>query len=324
VEARGTFDLAYRDIRQEHDMTEQSADHSVARRTLLCGGAVAAGAAGALVLSTVRPPRAEAADGDPVLLGRAQSGLTTTTLRVEGESRNSESTLALLNANGPSLFLQPLASDWDGELAVGAVANTAVGPLVGVEADASSAVTTYLATGLDLDALPLPVATTPSRLLDTRISAGRSNILRSSTGAFDSSQRLKAGAWIDIAVNAANQDFTLAAAFLNLTSTQSAGNGYLTICPPGPKPASSSLNFTNGVTIANAAFIGLGVVDTYFAVRIYASNSTHVILDLTGATVSNQPGPASQAARSQKAAALKQRQTRALSRSAEALGGGRR
>ncbi|HSU34794.1 MAG TPA: hypothetical protein VLJ88_03965 [Propionibacteriaceae bacterium] len=305
-------------------MTEMPPTQSVARRNLLRGAAVAAGAAGAVALGTARPQEAAATDGDMVVLGQAQSGLTTTTLRVEEEFRNSEPTLGLLNSNGPSLFLQALAPEWDGELAVGAIANTTVGPLVGVEGDDSGPMTTYLATGLDLAALPLPVAITPTRLLDTRIAAGRSSILRSSTGALDSSQRLKGGAWIDVVVDAADGAFTLAAAFLNLTATKSTGTGYLTLYPPGPKPLPSSLNFTAGVTIANAAFVGVGIVGTSFAVRIYASTTTHVILDFTGATVSNQPGPASQAAGSPMVAARRQRKARASTRSAEAIGSGRR
>jgi len=305
-------------------MTETPPNQPVARRHLLRGAAVAAGAAGAVALGTTRPQEAAATDGDMVVLGQAQSGLTTTTLRVEEEFRNSEPTLGLLNSNGPSLFLQALAPEWDGELAVGAIANTTVGPLVGVEGDDSGPLTTYLATGLDLAALPLPVAITPTRLLDTRIAAGRSSILRSSPGALDSSQRLKGGAWIDVVVDAADSAFTLAAAFLNLTATKSTGTGYLTLYPPGPKPTPSSLNFTQGVTIANAAFVGVGVVGTSYAVRIYASTTTHVILDFTGATVSNQPGPATPAALSPMVAARRQRKARASARSAQAIGSGRR
>ena len=304
-------------------MTEESTDNPLARRSLLRGGAVAAGAAGALILGAAQSPRAEAADGDAVLVGRAQSGVTSTSLQIEGQALNTVPTLTLLNANGPSLFLQPLAPDWAGAPAVGSITNTTIGPLVRVDGGSSGPVTTYLATGLDLDTLPLPVAITPTRLLDTRSAGGRASILRSSTGAIDSNGRLVGGGWIDIAVDAANQDFTLAAAFLNVTSTQSLGNGYLTICPPGPKPASSNLNFTKGVTIANAAFIGVGVVGTQFAVRIYASTTTHVVLDLTGATVSNEPGPASQAASQQGTAASAQRRAR-TSRSTKALGGGSR
>ena len=305
-------------------MTEVTPNHPVARRGLLRGAAVAAGAAGAVALGTARPQEAAATDGDMVLLGQAQSGLTTTTLRIEEEFRNSEPTLGLRNSNGPSLFLEPLAPEWDGELAVGAVANTTVGPLVGVEGDDSGPLTTYLATGLDLAALPLPVAITPTRLLDTRVAAGRSNILRSSPGAFDGSERLKGGAWVDVALDAADGGFTIAAAFLNLTSAKSAGAGHLTLCPPGPKPTPSSLNFAEGVTIANAAFVGVGVVGTHFAVRIFASTTTHVILDIAGGTVINQPGPATQAARAPIVAARRQRNARAPMRSADAIGSGRR
>jgi hypothetical protein len=52
--------------------------------------------------------------------------------------------------------------------------------------------------------------------------------------------------------------------------------------------------------------------------------ATHVILDFTGATVSNQPGPATQAGRSPMVAARRQRKARVSSRPAEAIGSGRR
>ena len=57
-------------------------------------------------------------------------------------------------------------------------------------------------------------------------------------------------------------------------------------------PASSTINFTKGQTIANGAFIAVGLLDTVFAVRIYARATTHVLLDLTGEALNYLPGPA--------------------------------
>lgn len=167
------------------------------------------------------------------------------------------------------------------------------GPRVGVR----GGYTTYLASGMDLDMLPIPIATTPTRILDTRrYQETGSNIAgQSSTAALDSQKRLTAGSWIDVVVGSATAQFDIHSVFANLTTVHSIRGGYLTVYPSGEaRPLASTLNFNAGASLSNAMFVRVGLVDddAYFAVRIYTSATTHVILDLTGATVSvsNVPG----------------------------------
>lgn len=280
-------------------------DPALQRRRLLRGGAVLAGAAGLTAIGSALAPSAEAADGDPVRAGLTTNATTTTTLEL---AASATPTLALRNADGPSLALQPLAADWEGPLAVGEIANTEIGPYLGVD-QGGTATPTILATGQDLAQLALPVAITPVRLLDTRNAAGREGIVRRSSGALDSSFRLRAGAWIDIALAPADGDTTVDAAFLNVTVTGSLSGGYITAYPPGTRPLSSTLNYAKAQTIANGAFVQVGVAGTAFVVRLFASATTHVLADLTGATVAEAPGPAAAVA-AQRAKAVRRRITR--------------
>jgi len=184
--------------------------------------------------------------------------------------------------------LPPVGSGFTGRLRVGEIANTASGPYLGVDYG-GGAETTYLVTALDLDAMPQAVAITPERLVDTRNPNLRSGILRSSADAFDSAGRLRSGAYMDVAVDTADADFTLEAAFLNLLSTGALGSGFLTAYPPGTRPLASTLNYTRGLNLANGSFVALGTVtvadSSFFAVRIYSSGTTHVVIDLNGAVV---------------------------------------
>lgn len=271
-------------------MTTDQPDQSLGRRHLLRGGAVLAGAAGLTAIASATAPTAHAADGDPVLLNRFNESPGTTVIK---GTNPGQPTLTLGNDNGPTLYLQPVTSEWNGDLAVGEIANSQFGPVVGVDyGDGSGPQNTVLVTGLDIESLALPIATPPARVLDTRFANSRSGIVRSSTSALDSSGRLKGGAWIDVAVDASDADYTLEAAFLNLTVTGSLTGGYLTAYPPGAKPTASTLNFSKGQAIANGCFVQVGVADTAFVVRIATSATTHVIVDITGATVAFVPGPA--------------------------------
>ena len=275
-------------------MSTDQPDQSLGRRHLLRGGAVLAGAAGLTAIASATAPSARAADGDPVRLNEINNATGTTAIKAANPS---QPTLSLQNDNGPTLYLQPVTSEWTGQLAVGEIANTQYGPTVGVDyGDGDGPQNTFLTTTLDLNALALPQAIPPARILDTRTAGGREGIVRRSSGALDSSNRLKAGAWIDVVVDAANDEFTLDAAFLNLTVTGGLAGGYLSAYPPGTRPASSTLNFDKGQTIANGTFVQVGVYSTWFVVRIFASATTHVICDLTGATVAMVAGPSAQAA----------------------------
>lgn len=289
---------------------------AVHRRRLLRGGAIAVGAT---VIGAAVAPSASAADNGNAILGVTNTATKTTGITLNGPTGNpTVPALTLTNANGPSLALNALPEDWDGALGVGQMAGTTLGPLVGIDGG-DGPVTTYLATGIELDSLPLPVPVTPPiRVLDTRSAAGRVSIVRTSGSALDSSNRLKAKSWIDVAVDSAAGAKTVEAAFLNVTATAPTSAGYLSLYPPGARPASSSVNFTTGATVANAAFVGVGFYGSAFVVRIYASATTHVILDVTGETVTLVPGPAVQAraraSQSHRTRPSMQRGARSLSR----------
>src|SRR5690349_4359136 len=168
------------------------ADHLTTRRRLLRGSVLAAGAAGVAVAASALP--AHAADGEPVLAGRQNAADATTTLTV---GDGSDPALALENGDGPSLYLQPLVAEFATELELGQIANTELGPIIGVDTTVGHA-TTFLATGVDLADLPTPYALpTPIRVLDTRTAAGRARVVRTSPNAFDSKFRLNRGAWLD-------------------------------------------------------------------------------------------------------------------------------
>ena len=147
--------------------------------------------------------------------------------------------------------------------------------------------TTYLATGMDLANIPTPFATTPSRRLDLRTSAGRASILRkSATTALGSDGKLLAGQWIDISIVPTGPDYTLEAVFANLTVVASVKGGYGVLYPPGVRPPTSSLNFSAKNIVANAAFVGVGSVLGFHAVRLYSTVDAWYVLDVTGGVTS--------------------------------------
>ena len=265
--------------------TDAPLDRPLDRRFLIRGGAVLAGAAGVTAIgAALAPTKADAADGGNVVLGQVNDAMTTTTVRIDSPGGGPDAALTLQNANGPSLALQPLDQDWDGALDVGEIANTEAGPNIGVDYG-DGPVTTFLATGVDLtNAYPIPAA----RLLDTRSASGRSSVVRSSAAPFDSAGRLKAGAYIDVAV-AATEDVALVGLFLNLTAFESTAGGFLEIFTPGTRPNRPTLRYQKAVAVANQAFVGPGVYKDAYVVRIYASQPTRVLLDLTGAITGFPP-----------------------------------
>ena len=245
---------------------------------LLAAGAAVVGTAGALAA----PGTANAADGDPVVAGATTTSTAQTTVQI---AAGATPTLGLENDNGPSLYLQPLASDFPGELELGQVANTELGPLIGVDTVVGQS-TTYLATGVDLADLPTPYALpAPVRLLDTRSVSGRAKILRASPNAIDSSGRLRPLSWIDISVEVVTGEFQIDAAYTNLLVVSPAAQGWVLIYPPGDRPPTSTMNFLTNQTVANAAFVATGIVLGHYAVRIFTTALTHLVLDLTGVTI---------------------------------------
>ena len=252
------------------------------RRWLLRGGAVAAGAA---MVAAASPRTARAADGGPVELGAENTSTSPTTVTIGADSGSTDPTLALQNADGPTLYLQPQLADYAVALEIGQIANTVLGPVLGVDSE-FGATTTYLVTGVDLAEVPTPYPLPkPRRLLDTQTEAGRSRVIRTSPNAYDHSFRLKAGAWLDLEVAVEESASRIPGAFVNVTATRPKATGQLTVYPPGDDPGTSTVSFTKGTSIANSAFCATGIVLGRFAVRVRTTALTHVVLDLTGVSI---------------------------------------
>jgi len=275
-------------------------DRSVARRGLLTrGGVVVAGAIGAGMAGAAVATPASAATGDPVVQGQSNS-VGTDVLTTEITATNNTAptpTLTLTNPGSrvvgtvteatPSLRLtkSPVANPSstgaggdmvatsDGQLwfthGIPAVGN--VPAIVHTDANATSFV-------------PLVA---PRRMLDTRTSSGRANVLDRS-GKFDSTGRLLAGKTIHI-------NLTSLVTFgdgvtSNLTVTKPATGGYLTLWSGAvTRPTASSINFAAGQTIANLTVSGLAEFSTTATdtIAIFASATTHVILDVAAFAVSD-------------------------------------
>ena len=275
----------------EHEAPTPGA--TVDRRRLFRTGAVLAGATGVAAMAS---QQAHAADGDPVVAGALNESSTSTTLTVGGTDGAAVPALALRNADGPSLSLETLPANWAGQLDVGVIAGSELGPLVGVETLTGPA-TTYLATGVDLANLPTPFPTSPTRLLDLRKAAGRTNILRkSSATAVRSDGKLAAGQWIDVAVTPTGPDYAISAVFANVVVISADGTGHATVYAPGVLPVASTINYVAGQILANGVFVGTGSVLGHHAVRIYSNKTAWFILDVTGAvTTGNAQPPIAQA-----------------------------
>ena len=74
----------------------------------------------------------------------------------------------------------------------------------------------------------------------------------------------------------------VSAVALNLTVTEPASAGYLTVWPAGgPVPATSNLNFVPNQTVPNLVVVGVGS-SGHVAIRNGSSHTAHVVVDLMG------------------------------------------
>ncbi len=78
-----------------------------------------------------------------------------------------------------------------------------------------------------------------------------------------------------------------ATAALDIVATNASGDGYVTLYPcGGPLPATSSLNFLAGEDVANLATIPVGANGL---ICVYASNTTQLVVDVTGSLGASGP-----------------------------------
>ena len=73
---------------------------------------------------------------------------------------------------------------------------------------------------------------------------------------------------------------TAGAVVLNVTGTDAAADGYVTVWPCGEeRPLASSLNLSPGLTSPNAVITKLGAGGT---VCLYTQSGAHLLADITG------------------------------------------
>jgi hypothetical protein len=277
-------------------------DRSVARRGLLTrGGVVVAGAIGAGMAGAAVAAPAGAATGDPVVQGQSNTVGTNqpaTEVTVANSPTTPTPTVVLTNTGGdtttgqasPPLRLTPAA----GSALVVPAAATVGGDMV-----ATNDGQLWFTHGIpgvgnvpaivhtDANATSFVPLAAPRRMLDTRTSSGRANVLDPS-GKFDSTGRLLAGGTIHI--NLTSLVIFGAGVTSNLTVTKPAAGGFLTLWSGAvARPTASSINFAAGQTIANLTVSGLAEFSTTATdtIAIFASATTHVILDVAAFAVSD-------------------------------------
>ena len=269
------------------------------RRLLTGGGVVAAGMVGAGLAAAAAAPASAAAGGailqDTVNNAGTANPPTTPVTELDADN-NTLPAFILTNTGvvpatsttpaeaGPTLRLTPSTALFPASMAGGDLTSTGDGFLWFTHNFGGT-------TGV----VPAPVYTEatsniyaqllgPSRVLDTRSSSGRKNIVNAS-GNLDSHGRLIAGH--TIAVNLDSLVFFAEAVFANITVTGMARGGFLTVWSGAvARPTASTIDFGTQ-TLANFLSSGVSEFSTSIlnVVAIYASATTHVILDVSGFSV---------------------------------------
>jgi hypothetical protein len=118
-------------------------------------------------------------------------------------------------------------------------------------------------------------ALTPQRFLDTR--PGEATADGAGAGAGPSASGTVTEVQITGRVGVPAET---SAAVLNVTVTETQGSGFITVFPCGStRPTASSLNFVTGSTVPNGVIAKVG---TGGKVCLFASNGTHLIVDVNG------------------------------------------
>ncbi|HTZ22850.1 MAG TPA: hypothetical protein VMC83_02555 [Streptosporangiaceae bacterium] len=271
---------------------------SLGRRALLTrGSVVAAGVVGAGAVATAVAGPASAQATTAVDMNTANDAGTNPAQPTELDADN-DTAPAFILANtgidtsntgaGPNLRLTPSPA---AGAALEPTASTAGGDLTAT-ADGELWFTHDFALVSPPVLFPAPVHTeatanvyaqlgTPTRILDTRSSAGRKNIVNAS-GSLDSAGRLLAGKTIYI--NLDSLVFYAEVLLANLTIVDPTTGGYLTLWSgDGALPDVSQINFAkSNPAIAN--FVSVNVAEhsstVANAIAIHAAGTTQVILDV--------------------------------------------
>jgi hypothetical protein len=283
---------------------KNSMRRALGRRALLGrGGVVAAGVVGAGAIGAVAASSAGAAAGDPVLQDTVNNAGSSTTPTELDASNNTAPAFILTNTGvdssnngaGPQLRLTQATGGINGPFEP--TASTTGGDLTAT-ADGSLWFTHNFVSSSGSTLFPAPVHTeatanvyaglaTPSRVLDTRTAAGRSNIINASGNVGSTGLLTGKTIFIDLGGLVTFADNVIA----NFTVTGTTAGGFLTVWDgAGTKPATSNINWTKGQTIANLTSCVVGAVDfngTTFenVIAIFADTTTHVLMDVLAFTM---------------------------------------
>ena len=281
----------------EPESQQVNEDRAVGRRALLTrGGVVVAGVVGAGVAGAAVAGPANAATGNPVVQGNVNSVGTDVAATEVTATNNLAPTPTVIVTNPGSRVVNTITEATPPlRLTQSPVVNPSTTG-AGGDMVATSDGALWFTHGIpkvgnfpaivhtDLNSNSFAPLVAPKRILDTRTSAGRANVL-DKAGKFDSTGRLLAGKTIHIKLT------TLVlfgdAVTANLTVTKPATGGFLTLWSGAvTRPNASSINFAAGQTIANLTVSGIaGFNTTTDTIAIFASATTHVILDVAGFTV---------------------------------------
>lgn len=248
------------------------------RRALLrSGGAVVAGMAGLAVAETALAGSANAAPGDAVVMGSVNTAGATATSLTSSVAAAPTFTVANTATFAPlRVSEQPVPATLP-SLGSGDVANYG-GDLYYTAGGTGGPFLGFVYTEWTASQI---VTIIPTRALDTRAASGRKNILNAS-GNLDSAGRLLGGH--AIVIDLSDLEVAAAAAFCNLTAVSPLASGFLTLWAEGTRPTTSSVNYSASSVVANFAVTGVSADDT---VSIFASKTTHVLLDITAFSVGN-------------------------------------
>lgn len=116
--------------------------------------------------------------------------------------------------------------------------------------------------------------TTPFRIIDTR------DRLRAEMNAGTAGQQVGAGQVVTLQIaGVRGVPAGATAVSVNITTTASNGNGYLTAWPCNDRPVASTANMRIDGAVSNGAQLPLSASGT---LCIYAQNATHVVIDVNG------------------------------------------
>ncbi|SCG63708.1 hypothetical protein [Micromonospora halophytica] len=250
-----------------------TSDRSTSRRTLLRRAAVTGGAAVAATAATATPA---AASGTPVKLGETNQGGTTT---VRSAAPNGGATLVLRNPDGPTLRLGVPGATGGPAAPAGTVAPSPYGLSVSDGSTRHTTLTTANATML----VPIP----PTRVLDTRSSAGRARLVQ---GADRIDAQGRALAETELVVTLAGIGYDIEGLIGNVTVTKTEKGGFATVWGGGVLPSASTINWwTAGQLLSNGVItqvMASGEEPDVVRIRLQKSAAA-VILDVTGLLVAH-------------------------------------